>query len=106
MMEMEIALLFQFLYFVHLDSTAMEMETVFQAHHHFQQFVHLDSKAMEKETAYHFQSLRRFFAAADSQDVEIIRMRFQESQDGCRRTVRLQQLVVKMKLKDFMKQVQ
>ena len=69
---MEIALLFQFLYFVHLDSTAMEMETVFQAHHHFQQFVHQDSQAMEKETAYHFQSLEQFLAVADSKQTEMV----------------------------------
>jgi hypothetical protein len=69
-METEIALLIQFLNFVHLDSTVMEMETVFQAQHHFQQFVHQDKQAMEMETAYQFQLFQQFLALTDSKQMD------------------------------------
>jgi len=54
-MEMETALLLQFQFSVHLDSTVMETETVFQVQPHFQLFVHQDKQVTELETAYQFQ---------------------------------------------------
>ena len=69
-METEIALLLILVEFVYLDSTVMEMETVFQAQHHFQQFVHQVTQAMEMESAYRFQLFQQFLALTDSKQTD------------------------------------
>ena len=64
-MEIEIALLIQFLHFVHLDSIVMEMETVFKAHHHFQKFVQIDPQLHSfKYAKVSFQNIRISFASS------------------------------------------